>query len=76
LKAHPLISGLAVPYSADAEKYWIGSTHDTEEDTTQHITEYNINKDIFSTTQVGTIFQKDDHNQVQILIRQCKLASK
>lgn len=57
-------------YSESAQKYWIGSTKDTISGTTQHITEYNITNDTYTTTQVGTSFQKDDHNQTQILIRQ------
>jgi len=57
-------------YSETAQKYWIGSTKDTVNGTTQHITEYDIDTDTYFTTQVGTVFQKDDHNQSQILIRE------
>lgn len=56
-------------YNEEASKYWIGTTKDTPLGTTQHITEYNLNTDIYSTTQVGSTYQKDDHNQCQILIR-------
>ena len=57
-------------YSEEAQKYWIGSTKDTPSGTTQHVTEYDITNDTYITTQVGTVYQKDDHNQAQILIRQ------
>lgn len=56
-------------YSGEAQKYWIGTTRDTVGGTTQHITEFNIQTRTYTTVQVGTVFQKDDHNQVQILIR-------
>lgn len=56
-------------YSEEAQKYWIGSTKDTPLGTTQHILEYSIENDLYTTTQVGTVFEKDDHNQAQILIR-------
>ncbi|WZL88331.1 BNR-4 repeat-containing protein [Salinimicrobium sp. 3283s] len=56
-------------YSEEAQKYWIGSTKDIAEGTTQHITEYDITEDTYTTTRVGTVFEKDDHNQVQIVIR-------
>lgn len=51
-------------------KYWIGTTKDFGGGTFQSITEYNEVTDSFTTTQVGTVSQKDDHNQTQILIRQ------
>jgi hypothetical protein len=57
-------------WSLEGNKYWIGSTKDTPSGTTQHITEYNVNTDSFETYQVGTTYEKDDHNQAQILIRQ------
>ena len=53
-----------------AQKYWIGSTKDTESGTTQHITEYDMVLDTFTSTQVGSLYNKDDHNQSQILIRE------
>jgi len=52
-------------YSSEANKYWIGTTKDTPSGTTQHITEYNLNTNVYSTTQVGTTYEKDDHNQCQ-----------
>jgi hypothetical protein len=57
-------------YSSAAQKYWIGSTKDTLSGTTQHITEYDINEDKYITTQLGSVYEKDDHNQCQIIIRQ------
>jgi len=56
-------------YSEETNKYWIGSTKDTENGTTQHITEFDINEESYVTTQIGTQFAKDDHNQAQIIIR-------
>jgi hypothetical protein len=58
-------------YSYTAQKYWIGSTKDVDGfGTTQHITEYDIIENTYTSTQVGTVNQKDDHNQAQILIRE------
>lgn len=57
-------------YSESANKYWIGTTLDTVFGTTQHITQYDVNTDTYTTTQVGTVYGKDDHNQSEILIRQ------
>ena len=57
-------------YSETAQKYWIGTTKDTVGGTTQHITEYNLEDNTYTTTKLGSVFQKDDHNQSQILIRE------
>lgn len=57
-------------YSGEAQKYWIGTTKDTPSGTTQHITEFDIQTRTYTTVQVGAVFEKDDHNQSQILIRQ------
>lgn len=56
-------------YAYKNYRYWVGTTRDTPLGTTQHITQYDEDSDEFVTTQVGTVYQKDDHNQVQILIR-------
>lgn len=50
-------------------KYWIGSTASTEGGITQHISEFNLETEDYTTTQVGNTFEYDDHNQAQILIR-------
>lgn len=57
-------------YASSGYKYWIGTTKDFGGGTTQAITEYDEISDSFTTTQVGTVIEKDDHNQSQILIRQ------
>ena len=57
-------------YSETANKYWIGSTKNTPDGTTQHITEYDITENVYSSTKLGTKYVKDDHNQAQILIRE------
>lgn len=56
-------------YSKEAQKYWIGLTKDTLSGTTQHILEYDIKTDTYTFNLVGTTYEKDDHNQAQILIR-------
>lgn len=57
-------------YSESAQKYWIGVTQDTVSGTTQFVYQYDIVTDTYTATQVGTVYQKDDHNQTQLLIRQ------
>lgn len=56
-------------WAVNGNKFWIGSTASTASGLTQHISEFNLNTGEFTTTQVGTEFEYDDHNQAQILIR-------
>jgi len=59
-------------YSASANKYWVGTTKDIDNQTftTQHVTEFDILSETYTDYRVGTVGQKDDHNQTQIIIRQ------
>lgn len=50
-------------------KTFIGLTKDITGGTTQHVAEFNELTGVYTETQVGTAFEKDDHNQAQILVR-------
>lgn len=50
-------------------KYWIGVTATSPHGLTQHIVQYDSSNNEYTTTQIGTQYQNDDHNQGQILIR-------
>lgn len=52
-----------------AGRSWIGVTKDIVAGTFQHIIEYQESGDFYSETLVGTVADKDDHNQPSILVR-------
>ncbi|MDT0689376.1 BNR-4 repeat-containing protein [Salegentibacter sp. F188] len=58
-----------IVFSEEANKYWVGSTRDILEGTTQHVTEFDLINNTYTPVRVGTVYEKDDHNQAQILIR-------
>jgi hypothetical protein len=52
-------------YSPSNNKYWIGVLNGQR----AGVIEYNGDSDTFNFTQVGTVNNKDDHNQTKLLIR-------
>lgn len=53
-------------FSSTANKYWIGAVVSGR----QYVIEHDLNTGDFSSTPVATVYQFDDHNQTQFLIRQ------
>jgi len=52
-------------YSASANKYWVGGVVAGR----QNVVEYDIATGKYTPTKTGTEYENDDHNQVQLLIR-------
>lgn len=55
--------------SSMVNKYWVGTVQDTVSGATQHVVEYDIDNETYTSHQVGTVFEKDDHGQTALLIR-------